>query len=244
MNSTSRYLLDREKEFYKERENTLKNISSQRVADSPMLFATRQTATDFLTRVELFNMIRNVSGHIVECGVNKGNSLMQYAHMSSIFEPYAINRSIVGFDTFDGFRSINSEKDPKDVTEKTFSDVNSLDVLNSAIKLYDMNRAAPHFGRIELVQGDAVKTIPEYVKATKHLTISMLYIDFDLYEPTKVALQHLYPLVCKGGVVVFDEFNYKHYAGETEAFQEMIGADKVRLQRFSYSPFIAYFVKE
>lgn len=244
MNSTSRYLLEKEKEFFTERENVLKNISSQKIADSPMLYTTRQSATDLLTRVEFFKMIQNISGHIVECGVNKGNSLMLYAHLSSVLEPYAINRGIVGFDTFDGFRSINYDKDPQDVTEKTFSDENAFDVLSNAIKLYDMNRAAPHFSRVELVKGDAVTTIPEYVKQNKHLTISMLYLDFDLYEPTKVALQHLYPLVCKGGVVVFDEFNYKQYAGETEAFTEMIGADKVKLQRFSYSPFIAYFVKD
>lgn len=244
MNSTGRYLLDKEKDFLRERETILSNLSSQKVADSPMLYTTRQTVTDMLTRVDLFRMIQDVSGHIVECGVNKGNSLMQYAHMSSVLEPYAINRTVVGFDTFAGFRSINATKDPSNVSEKTFVDDTSFDILSNAVKLYDMNRVASHFDRIELVKGDAVKTIPEYVKATKHLTISMLYLDFDLYEPTKVALEHLYPLVCKGGVVVFDEFNYKNYPGETEAFVEMIGPDKVRLKRFSYAPFISYFVKE
>lgn len=244
MNSTGRYLLDKEKNFLTDRENILKNISSQRIADSPMLYATRQTVTDLVARVELFKMIMPISGHIVECGVNKGNSLMLYAHLSSVLEPYAINRSIVGFDTFSGFRSINYDKDPENVTEATFADDNSYDVLTKAIGLYDQNRAAPHFSRVELVKGDAVSTIPEYVKTAKHMTISMLYLDFDLYEPTKVALEHLYPLVCKGGLVVFDEFNYKNYPGETEAFVEMIGPGKVSLRRFNYAPFISYFVKE
>lgn len=244
MNSTGRYLLDKEIDFYRERETILGAISSQRVADSPMLYATRQSVTDVLARVDLFKMILSTSGHIVECGVNKGNSLMLYAHLSSILEPYAINRTIVGFDTFSGFRSIHESKDPSDVTEKTFADEDAYDVLSNALKIYDLNRAAPHINRVELVKGDAVTTIPQFVKATKHLTISMLYLDFDLYEPTKVALQHLYPLVCKGGIVVFDEFNYKNYPGETEAFVEMIGPDKVNLKRFSYSPFIAYFIKE
>jgi hypothetical protein len=244
MNLTLRYISNQEKQFYFERENSLKKISSQRIADSPMLFATRQTVTDMLARIELFKMINSISGHIIECGVNKGNSLMIYAHLSSILEPYAINRTIVGFDTFSGFRSINYDKDPNNISESTFSDENSYDVLVEAMKLYDMNRCAPHFSRCETVVGDAVLTIPEYVKNEKHMTIAMLYLDFDLYEPTKIALQHLYPLVCKGGLVVFDEFNYKNYPGETEAFLELIGPENVHLKKFTYAPFISYFVKE
>ena len=68
----------------------------------------------------LFKKILNISGSIIECGVANGNSLMLYAYMSELLEPFAINRKIVGFDTFEGFRSISSDKDPKDISNKDF----------------------------------------------------------------------------------------------------------------------------
>ena len=63
----------------------------------------------------------------------------------------------------------------------------------------------------------------------------------DIYEPTKVALTHLLPLVCNGGIVVLDEFNYSKFAGETQALKELVDLRDIELRRFSFEPFTAYF---
>ena len=52
-----------------------------------------------------------------------------------------------------------------------------------------------HIEKMELIKGDATKTIPHYVKNNPQLIISLLYLDFSTYIPTKVALKHLLPLV-------------------------------------------------
>jgi hypothetical protein len=44
-----------------------------------------------------------------------------------------------------------------------------------------------------------------------------LYLDFDLYETTKTALEYLYSIVVKGCIVVLDEFIYNKYPSETLA---------------------------
>ena len=36
--------------------------------------------------------------------------------------------------------------------------------------------------------------------------ISLLHMDLDVEEPTLKALEALWPKVCKGGVVIFDEY--------------------------------------
>lgn len=161
-----------------------------------------------------------------------------FSHLSSILEPYAINRKIIGFDTFSGFRNI-SDKDPVGLTEDDFSNTN-LKLLKQAVKLYDMNRVAGHMCRVEIVKGDAVKTIPEYVSNNPALTIALLYLDFDIYKPTKVAMEHLLPLVCKGGIIVFDELNYDKFPGETKAVKEYFNINKIKLNRFYFAPFIGY----
>jgi hypothetical protein len=35
--------------------------------------------------------------------------------------------------------------------------------------------------------------------------VSLLYLDFDIYEPTAVALEHFLPRMPKGSIVAFDE---------------------------------------
>ena len=149
--------------------------------------------------------------------------------------------TIIGFDTFEGFRSIDSEHDPEDISEDDFKVAGTLDTLHESISLYDMNRPISHMSRCKTVKGDAVETIPEYVKLHPEMTISLLYLDFDLYKPTLVALQNLLPLVCKGGIVALDEFNYDKFAGETAALKEVLDINNIKLERFTYAPFVAFF---
>jgi len=222
------------------REEFIRNIDFLQYIDDPFLYMKRQKLTGYFTRIKLFEKILNVKGSIIECGVHKGGSLMLYYHLSSILEPYAINRKIYGFDTFEGFRSI-SEKDEKILSNDMFSNT-SFDVLNQSIKMQDMNRPLSHIQKCSLVKGDAIKTIPEFIKEHPELIIALLYLDFDLYEPTKVALDHFLPLVPKGGIVAFDELNAKKWMGETKALKEIIKLREVKLGKFNFDPWPSFFV--
>jgi hypothetical protein len=114
--------------------------------------------------------------------------------------------------------------------------------LKKSIKINDLNRPIPHIPKCELIKGDAVQTIPEYVKNNPELIISMLYLDFDIYEPTKVALKEFLPLMPKGGVVVFDELNMHRWAGETAALKECLNLNDIKLQKIGTDPWPSYFV--
>ncbi len=241
MDQLGRFITPLEKEYFAKREQLIESVNGLDIANNPFLFASRQSVTDFLVRVELFKRITGLSGDIVECGVNRGNSFMLFSHLSSILEPYAINRKIVGFDSFEGFRSIDTKRDPSDISENDFRALGTLDVLNQSISLFDLNRSISHMSRCDVIKGDAVETIPKYVQAHPEMTIALLHLDFDIYKPTLIALQNLLPLVCKGGIVVLDEFNYDKFAGETAALKEVLDVGEIRLERFSYAPFVAYF---
>lgn len=240
MSELGRYLTNDEKKYREERSEILSEINAQTIADNPFLFANRITVTESIARYELFNKILNISGAIIECGVHNGNNLLYFSHLSSILEPYAINRKIVGFDTFEGFSSIKGQ-DPDDIDENNFDNVN-IKALEDAIRLYDMNRVASHMNRVEIIKGDAVKTIDSYVQKNPALTVALLYLDFDIYEPTKIALEKLFPLVSKGGIVAFDEFNYEKFPGETEAVKEFFKMNEVKIERFYFDPFIGYMI--
>jgi len=239
-NQLGRFQSQDEKSYFEKRKNILKKQNAEFVADNPYLFATRQETGDTLARVELFQKICDIPGYIVECGSNTGNHLMLFALLSTVYEPYAINRKIISFDTFEGFRSINAEADGE-LSEKDFSNAD-LNLLENCVNIYDMNRHLSHMNKISLIKGNAVETIPEWKHQNKEVVISLLYLDFDIYEPTLVALENLFELVPKGGIVAFDQFSYENFPGETLAFKDILGLD-YPLKKFSYHPFISYFVK-
>lgn len=209
-------------------------------------YVSRQAISRFLARYELFKMIINVKGSIVEAGVHNGGGVFAWAKMSSIFEPYATKRKIIAFDTFEGFPDV-CEKD------KGFANLEccrkggfslEYDVYNElqdCIKEYDENRFLNQISKIDLVKGDATVTIPQYLNNNPHLVIALLFMDFDIYEPTKIALEHLLDRVPKGGIVVFDEINDPNWPGETLALIEKMGSlNKLEINKFEFDPHIAY----
>ncbi|HYZ85786.1 MAG TPA: TylF/MycF/NovP-related O-methyltransferase [Bryobacteraceae bacterium] len=209
----------------------------------------RQDIARFLVKYELFKESLQVNGSVVECGVFVGGGLSAWLHFSSILEPYNHTRRIIGFDTFEGFPSVHERDLLPDASEHTHVGAfkaadNMKQEIESFMALHDRNRPLGHIPKVELVAGDATKTIPEYVQKNPHAIISLMYLDFDIYEPTRVALEHLYPRVVKGGIVAFDELNTREFPGETSALAETIGIGNVRLRRSTMDPYISYFVKE
>ncbi len=231
-----------ESEYQTKRNKLLSNTSAAEVAGAPFVYCDRQSLTTALTRIDLFKKVLEVQGAVVECGVHKANSLFLYYHLSTCLEPYNSNRKIIGFDSFEGFRSINSNDDKK-LLESDFSDT-SFKSISAWAKLQDLNRAVSHIPKIELVKGDATKTIPKFVEDNPHLIIALLYLDFDIYAPTSVALKHLLPLVPKGGIVGFDEINCKKWQGETIALKEHLKVSNITLRKFFYDPWVSYYVVE
>lgn len=209
----------------------------------------RQDVARFLAKYELFNLSLPANGSVVECGVFAGGGLLGWSHFSAILEPYNHTRRIIGFDTFEGFPGVAPEDTQRGTSEhmhagafQTHAGIQ--DEIRNLAALQDRNRPLGHIPKVELVGGDACQTIPAYVEQNPHLLISLIYLDFDIYAPTKVALETLLPRVVKGGVVAFDELNCAEFPGETTALLEVADLANVPLRRFSFDPYISYFVKE
>lgn len=209
-------------------------------------YAPRQDMTNLLARYEIFKKVHEVHGSVIECGVKLGGGLMTWAHFSSILEPVNYQRQIIGFDTFTGFPGI-SNKDKKSISKfakKGGYASHAYDDLLNCVKLYDSNRFIDHIPKIKLVKGDAVKTIPKFVKDNPHLVISLLNLDFDLFEPTKVAIETFVPRMPKGSIIVFDEINNESWPGETLAVFETIGINNLKIQRIGFGDVISYAILE
>jgi len=210
-------------------------------------YVSRQCLAKFFTKYELFQKILPVNGSIIECGALHGAGTLTWAKLSALFEPANHTRKIFAFDTFEGFPSVH-EKDQK---TGTFNEMHSgglrgstEDSILEAIRIFDMNRPISHIPKVELVKGDIIETADAFLEKNPHLVVAMLYLDFDLYEPTRKALEVFLPRMPKGAILAFDELNASIFPGETMAVDEVIGLRNLKIQRFPFDSYVSYAILE
>jgi len=71
----------------------------------------------------------------------------------------------------------------------------------------------------------------------------LLYLDLDIYEPTKFVLENCLKRVPKGGIVAFDELNHRAFPGETAALLDVLDVGSVEIKRVPFCSRISYFVR-
>ena len=240
---TKRNITPAEHNFYENRAKLIASAAKEFIADAPSVFETRIGVQSLITRYELYKKILDVPGDVIELGVYKGNSFSWLAHLSVILEPYSINRRFIGFDTFSGFASINAESDPLDISGADFSDT-SYDLIKEGLDNLDAIRPVSKIERFRLVKGDILETLPSFLEENKWMTCAMLILDTDLYEPTKAGLKYVLPLMPKGALIVFDEYNYQNFPGETQAIKEELQLCNLRVMKMPYDSCTAYAVIE
>jgi hypothetical protein len=197
----------------------------------------------FITRHEIYKLISNTHGNIVECGVLSGDGLFAWAHFVEIYEPFNHLRQVVGFDSFEGF--------PQDMTpnEKVAENLQMkqgglerkvYEELNDSIETFDLNRPLKHIKRMRLIKGDACQTIPEFLTKNPEFLVSLLWLDFDVFQPTAVALKSFVSRMHAGSVIAFDELNHPLWPGETIAVLENLDLRKFKVERFPFGSTVSF----
>jgi hypothetical protein len=210
------------------------------IAQNILLYIKRYRLTRLLTLYEMFKPTINLPGDIVELGVFRGESLLTFARMLECFCMGDRTKRIFGFDHFRGLQKLREQdgRDFPEVDKKAggWCGRSYYEELSKLIQLFDADRFMPLKQRIVLIEGDVIDTVPQFVKDNPGVRISLLHFDLDLYEPTKVGLEYLYDLVVPGGVIIFDEYAFHEFPGETQAVDEFMAKRKIcpDLERFEW----------
>ena len=225
------------------------SLSPMEVAKNFAIYSRRTTLKRFLAHYELFRQVVDLPGDVVELGVFRGSSLMTWANLLELRNMGDRQKQVFGFDNFSGFKSLHVKDGKADArvnkVDGGFDPSDYEAALEDAIRIFDSDRFVPHKPRVKLVKGDIENTVPRFVRDNPGLRICLLHFDCDVYVPTKVGLEQLWPLVVKGGLVVFDEYGIRPWEGESKAVDEFLQGHKVRLQKLDWSPNPgAYIVKE
>ena len=215
------------------------NISRNEVCRNFSIYTRRIFLKRFLAHYELFRQVVDLPGDIVELGVYRGTTMMGWANFLEIRNMGDRQKQVFGFDNFKGLNEPD-EKDGK--ADKNVAKVAGgynagafEEILEDAISIYDKDRFIPYKKRIVLVKGEIEETVPQFIKDNPGLRICLLHFDADMYSPTKVGLEHFWPRIVPGGVVLFDEYGIRPWEGESKAVDEYFGS-KVKIRRFDWAP--------
>ena len=200
------------------------NIDTRILLRNFPLYIRRVTLKRFLAHYELFRMVVDKPGDIVELGVYRGTTLVQWANFLESRNIGDRTRRVIGFDNFIGFRRLDPEDGPPaPKAGKLPGGFDSAELekqLEELIDIFDADRFIPQKPRILLIKGDIEETVPKFVAEQPGTRICLLHFDCDVYAPTLTGLRCLWPMVIQGGVVIFDEYGVEPWAGESKAVDE------------------------
>jgi O-methyltransferase len=183
----------------------------------------------------------DIAGDIVECGVWRGGSMMAVAR--TLLAQGSSGRELWLYDTFAGMTApgehdvdfdgtpAGAEFSRRRITDDSSSWASaSLETVRSNL----LSTGYPE-SLVHLVPGRVEKTIPR----SSPPTIALLRLDTDWYASTRHELEHLYPRLVQGGVLIIDD--YGHWQGARRATEEYLDrvAQRPLLQRIDYSGRIA-----
>ena len=171
---------------------------------------------------------RGLAGDFVECGVWRGGSSMMAA--LALLSRGDTTRGLHLFDTFEGMTP------PTDRDVSQFGEVAHETWTTTAACVADeedvrrnMDATGYPAERVKLVAGRVEETIPRSAPER----ISVLRLDTDWYESTAHELEHLYPRLEPGGVLIVDD--YGHWEGARQAVDEYFAERPVLLTRIDYT---------
>lgn len=194
-------------------------------------FAGHLTIARFVSLYETYKMTLGVAGHIAEIGVFKAAGSLFFAKLTKLFEPETLTL-VHGFDWFKGAKLTQEEK--------YVQDGECCEEYERVIKLINAQGLQ---NLIHIHNLDITKDLDAFFTENSHLQFKLIFVDCGLYDVVKSTIEHFWPRLTPGGIMLFDHFNHEVAPGESRAIKELLPNAKMRTFTFGWMP-TAYVVKE
>jgi O-methyltransferase len=186
---------------------------------------------------------RGIPGAFAECGVWRGGSVL--AMLLTLQELGVGDRDIHLYDTFEGMTApTEHDVSPIDAPaletwqaarqageDRPWPELFAPEVFNED----DVRRTVLGTGydpdRLHFVKGAVEETLPEHAPER----LALLRLDTDWYESTRAEMEHLYPRLSRGGVLIVDDWG--HWEGARRAVEEHLAAhdEPLLMHRIDYT---------
>ena len=169
---------------------------------------------------------KGISGAVVECGVWRGGSMMAAAFALQHLE--STTRQLYLFDTFSGMpepRPIDRDRDGRPASDWLRDETAAGDMVRACCDLPTVRQAMLRtrypWKKIVFVPGRVEEVLPAEAPGK----IALLRLDTDWYESTYHELEHLWPRLVEGGVLIIDD--YGHWQGTRRAVDEYFARHRI-----------------
>lgn len=187
----------------------------------------------FVINLELCNSFLNVEGDIVECGVWRGGMIAALAEISSSEKCCHL------FDSFSGLpiaREIDGEEAIKWQNDTSSDNYYNNCAAEEKFAVEAMEKSGHE--NYKIYKGWFEDTLSKY----EGNPISILRLDGDWYDSTKICLQKLFPLVSVGGLIVIDD--YYVWDGCAKAVHDYLSETKSSSRVYQWKNNVAYIIKK
>jgi hypothetical protein len=161
----------------------------------------------------------SIPGAIVECGVWKGGSMMAAALALQVLQ--STRRQLYLFDTFAGMTepaAVDVDWQGRRARDLLRLPSHEGEMVRASCAINEVKQALMRtrypWEKLVFVPGDVESTIPEHAPEQ----IALLRLDTDWHASTRHELEHLYPRLVDGGVLIIDD--YGHWQGARKAVDD------------------------
>jgi O-methyltransferase len=213
---------------------------------TPFTMTTRERLVALIDAVR-YVVKRDIPGDFAECGVWRGGSVL--AVIATLQELGVDDRDIHLFDTFEGMTAptehdtsavgdapaVDTWNEARQTGERAWNGLFDARTFNEqAVRELLLATGYPE-ERLHFIRGPVEETLPDHTPDG----LALLRLDTDWYESTKAEMEHMYPRLAQGGVLIIDD--YGHWEGARRAVDEYLAAQDVALllSRIDYTGRIA-----
>ncbi|HYQ03662.1 MAG TPA: TylF/MycF/NovP-related O-methyltransferase [Polyangiaceae bacterium] len=159
-------------------------------------------ASEAVYLLNALHAIQSLDGDVCEFGVAQGYTSALIGHTI-----LPTKKTFWLFDSFEGLPAPTTKDKLKDdvLNLKSMEAYQGTMAYAQQVLLGSLKGVNFPLIRTKIIDGFIEKTI---LSATMPSKVSFAYVDFDFYEPIKIALDFLHKVLAKGGIVIVDDYDY------------------------------------
>jgi hypothetical protein len=179
----------------------------------------------YLAFYETYKLAMGTAGHIAEAGVWKGSSLLWFSKLTQLFEP----ESLTQVHGFDWFRGNHPDKEERHLVDEG-------SYFESKARLTKLVQAQGLDNVVRLHELDLSSGLKRFFGHYSHLRFKLVFLDCGLYRVVRHCVEHFWPRITPGGLLVLDNFNHETAPGEAKAVAELLGEHAISTFPWAQQP--------
>lgn len=203
------------------------SATAEEIERNPGLFIRGAVLARLLAVADVYEAIIDLPGLVFDIGTWRGQTAVLCENLRAIYEPLNFQRSVVAFDTFDGYAGFSEDDNDSEAhgPGKYAVGPDYAAFLANLLTLHEKNNAMGHVvGKHSVVRGDASVTVADFLAERPGVPVALAFFDLNVYEPTRAALDALSSHVVSGSRLVFWQLMRPGFQAESRAVSEFLNA--------------------